>query len=61
MLRVQKTLLERAEEDKMAKTVSKGATTKVKKYKDGSTGSFTKVKSNGKNKWIKSGSSPKTK
>ena len=39
----------------MAKTVSKGINTKVKKYKDGSTGSFTKVKSNGSTKWIKSG------
>ena len=45
----------------MAKTVSKGTNSKVKKYKDGSTGSFTKVKSNGKNKWVKSGSSPKMK
>ena len=39
----------------MAKTVSKGTNNKVKKYKDGSTGSFSKIKSNGVTKWIKSG------
>jgi len=39
----------------MAKTVSKGNNNKVKKYRDGSTASFTKVKSNGSSKWMKTG------
>lgn len=55
MSRVQRILQVKVEVDKMAKTVSKSTNNKVKKYKDGSTGSFSKIKSNGVTKWIKSG------
>lgn len=39
------------------KIIWKSLTSIGKKYKDGSTGSFTKVRSNGKTKYVKTGSS----
>ena len=41
------------------KSIWKSLTSWGKKYKDGSTGSFTKTKVNGKTKYVKTGSSPK--
>ena len=42
---------------KAAKTLVSNKSSKVVRNKSGSTSSFTKVKSNGKSKWVKTGGS----